>query len=162
MAASNFGKPQDALHRAKIAEAQRARRAALAEVTEALPSPLLPRLARPVRAREEARLQTATAAASDVQRPPLVAATRMSKADVNLYKADLHEYRELRRSLEGWSGDFQALHGRRPDRNDVQATGVLWLIQTHASYARLKTKLLKETVHGGVRASLAREARLSM
>jgi len=74
-----------------------------------------------------------------------------------VYQRSLREYRTLRESLQGWSDAFAEQHHRRPDRNDVLATRIPWLVDTFNQYTLLKRSLVQSTSQ--LRGALALTAR---
>jgi hypothetical protein len=149
MAASRLGKPMDASTRAKMAEAHRQRQAVKREQAAACAPPVgkAARLRPPVRGRASAAGSPSSAAN----------ANHLTREDVQVYQRSLREYRTLRESLQGWSDAFAEQHHRRPDRNDVLATRIPWLVDTFNQYTLLKRSLVQSTSQ--LRGALALTAR---
>ena len=78
----------------------------------------------------------------------------MTTQQLSQYQEDLKQYRELRAELEAraarassgaalltrvaraqlWSDAFVEERGRRPDRTDVNSTGIQWLVRRNALF----------------------------
>ena len=117
-------------HRAAIAATQRRRHAAV-RVLKAV----------------EAVYEASTAGnngGSGMTRANLAVKKERSQA-LNAYKAELREYRSLQEELSPWTKAFMERHGRKPSTQDVQNTGIDWLISRYKQYIYLRERIFNET-----------------
>ena len=61
------------------------------------------------------------------------------------FTAELARVKRLRGDLEEWSNAFYLKHGRRPTTQDVERTGIDFLVENFQEYVRLRDKLMSQT-----------------
>lgn len=142
MSDAKKGKPLSEEHKAEISAGQK-RRVAAARVLQAVEAVYLAETATSNKMLPEGGLPVAG-------RKPAggngAGGKRPNKTQVvAAFKAELREYRSLQQELLPWTDAFFEKNGCRPGLKDVQATGIVWLIERYKRYILLRERLKNDT-----------------